>query len=271
MRNCFDEGTLQALFDRELPANSAAEVTAHLNTCSRCAEAMRALEPESSILDEALNAEFGAAIPSERLRERLDVAVAGLRATSAPRARQSRWYSIQSFFASLRPLAYASMAATVLLAVLFVVIYLKREKTAPVTARVNTPAVAPIAPQASPKPTTVPVASKPAQTFAPQAPRSNRRSRAAEPDATSLSWQEHQYERAIAKLNEAIRTQPPLRPSLLVEYEYNLALIDNAIANTRDVARKNPKDPQATQFMLAAYQSKVDLMNQIADARVLER
>jgi hypothetical protein len=86
-----------------------------------------------------------------------------------------------------------------------------------------------------------------------------------------LAWQERQYERAIAKLNEAINAQAPLRPSLRVEYEYNLAVIDNAITTTRDVARKNPNDPQATQFMLAAYQSKVDLMNQIADARVLER
>ena len=89
--------------------------------------------------------------------------------------------------------------------------------------------------------------------------------------ATSRSWPERQYERAIAKLNEAIRSQPPLRPSLQVEYEYNLALIDNAISTTREVAKKHPKDPQATQFMLSAYQSKVDLMNTIAEARVLER
>jgi hypothetical protein len=92
-----------------------------------------------------------------------------------------------------------------------------------------------------------------------------------EEQATSLAWQERQYERAIAKLNEAMSAQAPLRPSLRVEYEYNLAVIDNAITTTRDVARKNPNDPQATQFMLAAYQSKTDLMNQIADARALER
>src|SRR5262249_32566524 len=102
-------------------------------------------------------------------------------------------------------------------------------------------------------------------------PRSIKRSPASEEQATSLAWQERQYEKAITKLNEAIKSQPPMRPSLQVEYEYNLALIDNAIATTRDVARKNPKDPQAAQFVRAAYQSKVDLMNQIADARVLER
>ena len=54
-------------------------------------------------------------------------------------------------------------------------------------------------------------------------------------------------------------------------YEYNLALIDHAIATTRDAARKNPKDEQAAQFMFAAYQSKVDLMNQITSARTIDR
>ena len=87
----------------------------------------------------------------------------------------------------------------------------------------------------------------------------------------SLSWQERQYDYAIARLNEAVKVQPPMRPSHQVEYEYNMALIDNAIATSRDAARKHPKDPQAAQFMLAAYQSKVDLMNQIANARVPEK
>jgi len=50
-----------------------------------------------------------------------------------------------------------------------------------------------------------------------------------------------------------------------------MAVIDNAITTSRDAARRNPGDPQAAQFMLAAYQSKVDLMNQIANARVPEK
>jgi hypothetical protein len=64
-----------------------------------------------------------------------------------------------------------------------------------------------------------------------------------------------------------MQTKPPMGPALQVEYEHSLAVINNAIAATRDVARKNPKDPQAAQFVLTAYQSKVDLMNQFADLR----
>src|ERR1043166_10191162 len=52
-----------------------------------------------------------------------------------------------------------------------------------------------------------------------------RRSRPVEPDATSIGWQERQYENAIARLNEALKDAPPMRPALQVEYEYNIALI----------------------------------------------
>ena len=87
----------------------------------------------------------------------------------------------------------------------------------------------------------------------------------------SLAWLESQYQKAFPKLNEAIKAQAPLRPSLRVEYEYNLAMINNDIINTRQIARKNPRDTLAAQSMLAAYQSKIDLMNQVAQARVSEQ
>ena len=59
-----------------------------------------------------------------------------------------------------------------------------------------------------------------------------------------------------------------MRPALQVEYERNLAVVDRAIAATRSAAKSNPNDPDAADFMFAAYQSKVDLLNTIADARV---
>ena len=86
----------------------------------------------------------------------------------------------------------------------------------------------------------------------------------------SWAWQENQYQKAFSQLNEAIKAQAPLTPSLRFEYEYNLAMIDNAIISTRQLARKNPKDPLAAQAMLAAYQSKIDLMNELAQGRVSE-
>ncbi|HEY3041744.1 MAG TPA: hypothetical protein VGJ66_23615, partial [Pyrinomonadaceae bacterium] len=150
-------------------------------------------------------------------------------------------------------------------------VYLKKERATPGTAQNNSPGMLPAIskePTEQP-PTPAPPVSRNAKKM--RGPKAMNRSRAYEPDAMSLSWQERQYDYAIARLNEAIRVQPPMRPSIQVEYEYNMALIDNAIATSRDAARKRPKDPQAAQFMLAAYQSKVDLMNQIANARVPEK
>jgi hypothetical protein len=80
---------------------------------------------------------------------------------------------------------------------------------------------------------------------------------------------ERAYLQTIARLDSTIKAnQRAMRPSLQVEYERNLAVVDRAIAATRSAAKKNPTDPDTTDFMFAAYQSKVDLLNTIADARV---
>jgi len=267
MRNCVDEGTLQSWFDGELDANAAANVTAHLHSCVRCAEAVRTIEAENLILSEGLAAEFAAPIPSERLRQRVDAAVAGLPVAAAAPVNRPWWSALGDLLPSFRVLAYASATAAILLAGWLAVVYLKRDQPEAL-ARVQGgfPEIAVVTPDKAWSPTGTKPAYTPPREFRP-----NKKNRPVEEQGTSLAWQERQYERAIAKLNEALKAQAPLRPSLRVEYEYNLAVIDNAITNTRDVARKNPNDPQATQFMLAAYQSKIDLMNQIADARVLER
>lgn len=271
MRNCVDEGILQAWFDGELAASEAAKVTAHVNACVPCAEAARTLEAENLILSEALSAEFAAAIPSERLRQRVDAAVAGLPVAGTPTVNRSWLSAVRDLLPSFRVLAYASATAAILLAGWLAVVYLKRDlPTAVATVKDRPVDLGPAIAKGSPEPVVNSTGTKPVPLPLREV-RPIRRNRPVEEQATSLAWQERQYERAITKLNDAIKAQAPLRPSLRVEYEYNLAVIDSAITTTRDVARKNPNDPHATQFMLAAYQSKIDLMNQIADARVLER
>jgi hypothetical protein len=80
---------------------------------------------------------------------------------------------------------------------------------------------------------------------------------------------ERSYLQTIARLDSTIKSdKKSMRPALQVEYERNLAVVDRAIAATRSAAKSNPNDPDAADFMFAAYQSKVDLLNTIADARV---
>jgi hypothetical protein len=84
---------------------------------------------------------------------------------------------------------------------------------------------------------------------------------------------ERTYLRTIAALDSTIKSENdrPMRPALRAEYERNLALVDRALAAARHAAKKNPNDPDAAEFVFAAYQSKVDLMNTVADARVYNR
>jgi hypothetical protein len=275
MRSCISEETLQTWFDGELAAPEAAKVAAHLNTCLQCAEAARAVEAENLILSEALAAEFAAAVPTERLRQRVETAVAAVHEPRLPVASQSRWRAAREFFGSWQPLAYASIAAMILLAGVLGLVYLRKEPATHVSVKNNPPV---------PAPAPVPVISQnltggppiPAPPVPPKIEKERRfravhRSPASEPEAMTLMWQERQYDYAITRLNEAIKIQPPMRPSLQVEYEFNMAVIDSAIATGRAAARRHPEDALATQFMLAAYQSKIDLMNQIASARDLEK
>src|SRR5262249_8849317 len=84
---------------------------------------------------------------------------------------------------------------------------------------------------------------------------------------------EKSYLAQIARLDSAIKAESPnpMKPTLEAEYQRNLALVDRAIAATRSAAKNNPNDPDTAQFMFAAYQSKVDLLNQVADARLSNR
>ena len=78
---------------------------------------------------------------------------------------------------------------------------------------------------------------------------------------------ERNYLKVIASLETAIKAggDNALRPTLRAEYERNLQVVDEAIAQTRVVAQRNPNDKDAADFLLSAYQSKVDLMNTMAE------
>jgi hypothetical protein len=78
---------------------------------------------------------------------------------------------------------------------------------------------------------------------------------------------EKSYLKTIASLTTAIDANASLtmQPTLRTEYERNLALVNQAISATRPVALSKPGDPAAAQFLYSAYQSKIDLLNAIAD------
>ncbi len=270
MRNCIPEETLQAWFDGELADNKAATVAAHLIECLNCAGAARTVEAENLIVSKELAIEFEPTIPTERLRERVATAVANYQQARITPAQPPLSQRARELFSSFRPLAYASIVTAVLLGGFVAFLSLKKERipTAPPEVVRNNSRNMPLAIATPPnEQPPKPDASLSSTKRKVRRSIALKQSRTYEPDVFSLRWQ-RQYDYAIAKLNEAIKIQPAMRPSVQVEYVHNMAVIDNAIETGRVVARRNPRDPHATQFLLDAYQSKVDLMNQVANARV---
>jgi hypothetical protein len=286
-----DEAKLQSYFDGELSLDMMESVTSHLAACVTCAAAARELEEESAFVMSVLAAEFETTVPTERLRERIDAAVLGERLAVAEATQKSS--GLAAFFSGLlnfgaqRTLGYASLAVVMAFGAIFAVVKLN---STPNTVN-NTQTKEPLASSKASAPATsstafTPVASDKTASTDPteiSAPSKNTQagnkpryqlakyqpSVAPKPAPVKLLPGERSYLQAIAKLDSTIKSnQKDMRPALQVEYERNLAVVDRVIAATRSAAKSNPNDPDAADFMFAAYQSKVDLLNTIADARL---
>ena len=287
MTRCLDEATLQAYCDGELSGENMESATLHLGSCSTCAAAAREVEEEINLMMTALAPEFDASVPTERLRQRLDAAVLDQRvsaAASPARAGLGAFISSLLSFGSGAKLGYASLAVVLAFAAIFG--YVKLNTITPTTdtvaekqpARNGDEQVAVAPPKVvEPVPVPVPVegikADKKSDRNRGSVSRAAKSTTKPNPTPTSepvkLLPGERAYLQTIARLDSTINAnKKAMRPSLQVEYERNLAVVDRAIAATRSAAKSNPNDSDAADFMFAAYQSKVDLLNTIADARV---
>jgi len=286
MTRCLDEGKLQSYFDGELSIEMLESVTSHLASCVTCAAAAREMEEESAFVMSALATEFEASVPTERLRERINEAVLGDRLAVAQSTQKpsglAGFISGLLSFGTQRTLGYASLAVMLAFAAILGVVKMRTTTlTTPsdTTAKAENkqqPANNTVA-QASPERVSseipkveTPVRETP-KAFVPV--RYNKpapvNTAATKPAQVKLIPGERSYLQAIARLDSTIKSnKKSMRPGLQVEYERNLAVVDRAIAATRSAAKSNPNDPDAADFMFAAYQSKVDLLNTIADARV---
>ena len=286
MRQCLDEGMLQSYFDGELSTSLMERATTHLASCVTCAAAARELEDENALLSEAFALEFDGAVPTDRLRRRIDAAVAGIqvvRPVVHPPSAVSGFFSSLSNLFSFTPqrtLGYAALMIVLAFGVIFGLMKLNGKSDTSDSAKVveqPSPGVVATTGASEKSESGSVIAPIPVETVAPTPIKPGYRpvvARSIPPKAAPVRLLpgEKAYLQTIAKLDTAIKSEKKdMRPALQVEYERNLAVVDRAIAATRDAAKKNPSDPDAADFMFAAYQSKVDLLNTIADARVYNR
>jgi hypothetical protein len=277
MKECLDEATLQGYFDGELPGAAAERAAAHLAACVTCAEAARQMQSEMSLLSTALQTEFDVNVPTERLRSRIEGAIAELQVEKAVRrypvsSSARSWLRSVGDLLSPRALGYAAVAAVIAVTFALGGIYLKRGGTTGVEIARKDVTRETANPQSSPEiPTSTSIKTPNVVARVVNAPgKTPPRHSAGETGRTARLFPgERDYIKTIAALDATIKSDNrPMRPGLQVEYEHNLAVLNQAIAATRVAAQRNSSDPDAAQFMFSAYQSKVDLLTQVADARL---
>lgn len=292
MRECIEEGILQAYVDNELSPEIAEAVIKHLSACSICEEAASEAANETALLTSAFEAENALEIPTIRLRERLDAAIAELdgpvRVLERPQDRNANGWlaSLAGMFkiSPERALGFASLIAIVAFAAIFAVVRLNQsgndDTKAPVVA--DNGREAKTNPGAKGKPSPTPDNSNREPDKDERNAPNNRRKpkKQVNPNLVPEPGQlpkdelavnplpgEQNYLKAIDSLMTEIESsgEAALKPSLRAEYERNLALVDRAIDSTRRAARRNPNDPDASEFLYSSYQSKLDLLSAIAE------
>ena len=285
MTRCLDEATLQTYFDGELSGEMMESATLHLASCSTCAAAAREIEEEINLMMTALAPEFEASVPTERLRQRIDAAVLDLRlegAASSQRTGFGAFISGLLSFGSGAKLGYASLVMMLAFAAIFGYLKLKTTtppaqiaETQPPQVKITNEQVAVASPTVEPVQVEGPVEGIKNRThnnavkFQPVKAAVAKTNPTPASEPVKLLPGERAYLQTIARLDSTIQAnKKSMRPSLQVEYERNLAIVDRSLAATRTAAKSNPNDPDAADFMFAAYQNKVDLLNTIADARL---
>lgn len=296
MRECIEEGILQAYVDDELSSEMAEEVASHIAACTACAGAATEIALETSVFASAFESENALAIPTVRLRERIDAAIAGIERPAGV-TRKTRDTGLSGWLGAFsglfrgspqRALGFATLIAVVAFAAIFAAIRWNQSA--------DTNSSSPVVADKGKRPETArPVKSSASPTPGPQdgsnggsnknggaAPNNRvRPKKQPKPNLVPAPGQlprdelvrlkplpgEQNYLKAIDSLTLEIEASDvsAMRPSLRSEYERNLAIVDQAIDSTRRVARRNPKDPDASAFLYSSYQSKVDLLNAVAE------
>lgn len=306
MRRCLDEGILQSYLDGELSPETALDATTHLAECEACAGSLAALEGESAFFAAAFASESPAVVPTERLRARVNAAVARFEDESPAVELESQGGGLGAWLSSVwsalsfppqRAVAFGSLFAVFVFATLFFVV--QREGNSPsmpqgerevavlTEPEKNQAASSETAPasQTQNDSTSGETSSARAQAAVnadaefvkasadsrPKRPvlRAKRieEAEAAGPKAAAFVPGEEEYVETIASLNRQIEAggDTVLRPSVRVQYERSIAMLDRAIADSRRAALHDPKDKEAAALLMAAYQNKVELLATVAD------
>jgi hypothetical protein len=278
---CLDEGTLQSYYDGQLEPMELEKVNSHLASCTSCRDAALQVESEMELASGAFASEMALSVPSERLRNRLDEAIAGLNARPLLRedGATSRLRACLTSFSSTfnvspqRAIGFASVVVFFVLATVVGVILMRHRGSETSLALVQDTQKE-ISAWSFEGPIDLTVGTVSDQITK---PRSTRRSVGSRAPGSGIDDQLHaahrmlpgekNYLQAISLLTEAIEVngETSLQPTLLADYKRTLEVVNQAITATQRTARTNPKSPDAAEMLFAVYQSKLDLLSAVAE------
>jgi len=282
------QGVLEDYFDGELAAKQAAEVSAHLAGCARCAAELAELQQAHEIY---AHYERGIEVTPDLwagIAARLKTEKAALPASSS----SSRWRTRLAGLFAAPHISPAMAMAMVILAIgitVAVMSYLHsrnlnhndtgavatERQSGPGATNQNDavpPAPQPAEPGSKDNLATLPNGDKKLKEGTPQnkelkPPPSKsvvaaNRQPQAPPDPMKLVREaEQKYLAAIAILSSDVsHHRSQIDPAVLARFDSALSDIDRTIQETRQIVRRNPNDPVALQYLLAAYARKVDTL-----------
>lgn len=299
IEKCFDEGTIQAFLDGELASDLSEKVACHVAMCDACATVLAFAEEESSLAFAALDLEFNALVPTERIRTRLFETIATEKKTF--------WQRIFGNGFSWSNPSIAAFASLLLVAGVFTTMFIVRENSIggetiarnensssrtiqPVSVNSGEQKAPSINTAAAPAPVedTITdtkmnvqrVAFKPKTENRFKFEKTNlvvdRNSSVVKnpqpsenlPVSNSEAFSgEESYIRTIATLKQTVDTQKDelMKPSSRVAFEKDMAVVNDAIRKMQVEVRKNPKNEAAKEVLRSSYQNKIDLLNSVAE------
>jgi hypothetical protein len=250
---------LEEYFDGELESRRAELISAHVAGCSHCGAAAEALRIEG----EAYSRYERDLDVNPRLWEGIAARIREERPAASRQAGLREWLRGLLRTPRLSP-AFAVLLVIVAIAVTVVVLRRSNQDQPPPqqTAaddsgnNARPPQVAPPSGNAAAVPKEE--EKRPATTIAGARPT---KPKSAPTPEDLIRDAQRKYEQAIAILSRDVnRRRPEMDPQALARFDAALGAIDRTIADTRRAVRRQPSDPVALQYLLAAYSRKVDVL-----------
>lgn len=279
--NCLDIGIIQSFLDGEISHEEVARVSGHIALCDNCAVMLAEAEDQSAVVFSALEREFNALVPTQRLWNKINDSL------QTERDGRPFWKKAYAFLtvALVNP-SFAAAASLLIVVGIFAALWMDRTAV-PADVVVSGTQSQPIL--TGGVPAIVISNPEPADREIDTAPTSNyrveravyrgetRRTRTTPAVINTANVSsgympgEESYVKTISSLAKTVEEQKDgiMRPSERIAYERDMAVVNDAIAQMKKEVRRNPKNESARQVLYSSYQNKIDLLSSVSQKEEL--